>query len=75
MVNSTRQLGFFDSAAIVVETKLMENSAKYMLEFDGEKFVVNEFIGRFNELLTKGARLDIRHLDGERTQEFRERLI
>ena len=75
MVNNTRQIGFFDAAAIVVETKLMDNSAKYMLEFDGKKFRLNEFIGRFNELLLRDYRLDVRHLEGERTQEFRERLI
>lgn len=75
MVNNTRQIGFFDSAAIVVETKLMDNSAKYMLEFDGKKFKLNEFITRFTELLMKDHRLDVRHLAGERTEEFRQNLI
>jgi hypothetical protein len=62
MVNSKRFLSFYDYAGIVVERSVSDNAAKYLMEFDGTCFIVNEFIGRVRELTKLGARVDVRFL-------------
>ena len=73
-VSTTKHFPLWDTAGIVVDMGLGENSGKSLLELTEDGFVVSEFLGRMSELKKKNHTVAVRFLCGERTQQFRRNL-
>lgn len=74
-ISKNIDLPVWDSAGIIVDMDMSENSGKCILELTSEGFIVSEFISRMSEIKKKGYDLAVRSLIGSRTAEFRQSLL